>query len=62
MITWNSLKTRNSLLGEFWVLSYDFLPYVYFSVTHGVMLERHGEKVCVSAYEAHQMLRMCLKY
>ena len=24
VITWNSLKTRNSLSGEFWVLSYDF--------------------------------------
>ena len=43
MITWNSLKTRNSLSGEFWFLSYDFLPYTYFSLTHGIMLV---ESVC----------------
>ena len=46
VITWNSLKTRNSLSGEFWVLSYDFLPCAYFSVTHGIMLGREGGK-CV---------------
>ena len=40
MITWNSPKNRNSLSGEFGVLSYDFLPYTYFSVTHGIMLGR----------------------
>ena len=44
VITWNSLKTQNSLSGEFWVLSYDFLPYANFSVTHGIMLGRHGGK------------------
>ena len=26
VINWNSLKTRNFLKGEFWVLSYHFLP------------------------------------
>ena len=61
VITWNSLETQNSLSGEFWVLNYDVLPYAYFSVTHGIILERHDEK-CVLAFEAHQMLRMCLKY
>ena len=47
-MTWNSLKleTWNSLSGEFWALSYVFLPYTYFSVTHGIMLGRHGGK-CV---------------
>ena len=46
MITWNSSKTQNSLSGELWVLSYDFLPYAYFSVTHTIMLGRQGGK-CV---------------
>ena len=46
MITWNSLKTRNSLSGEFWFLSYDFLPCTYFSLKHGIMLGRQGGK-CV---------------
>ena len=42
--TWNSLKTRNSLSGEFWVLSYDFFALHIFSVTHGIMLGRQGGK------------------
>ena len=46
MIPWNFLKARNSLSGEFWVPSYDFLPYAYFSVTYGIMLGRQGGK-CV---------------
>ena len=46
MISFNSLNTRNSLLGEFRGLSYDFLPYTDFSVTHGIMLGRQGGK-CV---------------
>ena len=46
MITCNSLKTQNSVSGGFWVLSYDFLPYTYFSVTYGIMLGRQDEK-CV---------------
>ena len=59
MVTaWNSLKTQNSLSGEFWVLNYDVLPYAYFSVTHEIILERHG----VFAFEAHKVLRMRLKY
>ena len=61
VITWNSLKAQNSMSGEFWVLSYDVLPYAYFFVTHRIMLGRHGGK-CALAYEAHQVLRMCLKY
>ena len=46
MITWNSLNTRNSLSGEFWVVSYDFCPIrIIFSVTHGIiMLGRQGGK------------------
>ena len=60
-ITWNSLKTQNSLSGEFWVLSY-VLPHTYFAVTHGIMFEKTGSKVCASVYEAYQVLRMCLKY
>ena len=42
VITWNSLKTLNFLSGEFWVLSYEFVPYAYFSVTHGIMLGKKG--------------------
>ena len=57
----NCLKTRNSLSDKFWFLSYDFLPFTYFSLTHGIMLGRQGGK-CVLAYEAHQVLRMCLNY
>ena len=53
MITWNSLKTRNSLSSDFWVLSYDFLPYTYYSVTHGIMLKRKGGSCVVC--EAHQV-------
>ena len=46
VITWNSdLKTRNSLSGEYWVLSYEFLPHTFFSVTHGIMLEDSGNCV-----------------
>ena len=59
--TWNPLKTRNSLSGEFWVLSYDFCPIHIFHDTW-----RHawktGWKVCVTAYEAYQVLRIRFKY
>ena len=40
VIAWNSLKTRNSLSGEFWVIIYNL------SMTHGIILERQGGK-CV---------------
>ena len=48
MITWNSVKTLNFLSGELWVLSYHFLPYAYFSMTHGIMLGDRVESVCFS--------------
>ena len=46
----------------FWVLSYHFLPiYILFHDTwHHAW--KTGWKVCVLAYEACQVLRMCLKY
>ena len=46
VITSNSLKTRNSLPMNSGFLSYDFLPCTYFSVTHGIMLEKQGRQ-CV---------------
>ena len=60
MITWDSPKTLNSLSGEFWALSYEFCPYTYFSVTHGIMLRKQGGN-CVrgspSAKDAFEVLR-----
>ena len=62
MITWNSLKIRYSLSGEFWVLSYDFFAlYIFFCETWNHAWETEW-KACVSVYKAHQVLRMCLKY
>ena len=63
VITWSSLKARISLSREFCVLSFDFFfaPYI-FSVTHRIMLGRQGGKMCASAYEAYQVLRMCFKH
>ena len=38
------LKLSENLEFHAWVLSYDFLPYTCFSVTHGIMLGRQGGK------------------
>ena len=62
MVTLNSLKTRNSLSGEFWVLSYhSFALYILFHDTWNHAWKT-AWKVCASAYEAHQVLRKYFKY
>ena len=38
------LKLSESLEFLAWVLTYEFLPYTCFSVTHGIMLGRQGGK------------------
>ena len=59
----DQLKLSENLEFPAWVLSYDFLSYTCFSVTHAWNHAwKTGWKVYVSAYEAHQVLRMCLKY
>ena len=61
MITWNSLKTWNSLSGEYILGSEisSFAQYIRFhdAWNHAWKTEW---KVCVSAYEAHQVLRICI--
>ena len=56
MITWNSPKNRNSLSGEFRALSYHIFCDTWNHAWKTIW------KVCVSAYETHQVLRMFLKY
>ena len=46
VITWNSLKTRNSLSGEFWVLSCFFCPMHIFRDTWDHVW-KIGWKVCL---------------
>ena len=64
MITWNSLKTRNSLSGELWVLRYDFFTlHIFFRDTWNHSWKTEWKVcVCVSVYEDQQVLRMFLKY
>ena len=54
----SDFAVKGILCSEFWFF---FAPYI-FSVTHRIMLGRQGGKMCASAYEAYQVLRMCFKH
>ena len=48
VVTWNSLKTQNSLSDEFSVLSYDFLPCTLFV---------RGSPIVENAFEVLRVLK-----